>query len=157
MPLDELEEVIDKVVSPERITRWIVRIVLLIVLISVGVTVTKIALHMNSKVNQVTTDRDWFVDQAYAIAGAGVLERLAKEALERHLKEVDDRSGLLSISRKEDRVESRRLSHEILDAQRSRVGLVSEYNSRAGHVTDVTVLDGLPKRVSLSGEALEAF
>ena len=149
MPLDEFEKAVDKVASPERITRWIVRIVLMIVLVSVAVTVTKIALHMNSKVNQVTTDRDWFLEQREAIAGAGVLERLAREALVRHQSEVDERSGLLSVSRKEDRVESRRLNQAILDAQKERLDLVKDYNSRSSHTADKSILSGLPIHIEL--------
>ena len=154
MPLDEIEKVVDKVMSPERITRWIVRIVLLIVLISVGVTVTKIALHMNTKVDLVTTDRAWFKSRIEEIAGSRIGETLAQQALARHQEEVAKRSGLLSVSRKEDRMESRRLNQQIFEEQKDRVLLVKEYNSRASQVTDDR-LAGLPKHLSLKQLTIE--
>jgi len=150
MPLDEIEKTVDKVASPERITRWIVRIVLLIVLISVGVTVTKLALHMNSKVDAVTIDRDWFLEQREVIAGSDVEVRLAQDALARHQAEVAERSGLLSISREEDRVESRRLNQAILDAQKRRIALVEDYNSRASRLADNSIISGLPIHIDLN-------
>jgi hypothetical protein len=157
MPLDKVEKVVDKVASPERITRWIVRIVLLVVLVSVGITVVKIALHMNTKVNQVTTDRDWFVTQREAIDAAEMEERVAREAYVRHRDEVEARSGLLSISRKEDRVEHNRLTEAILALQMGRIDLIEDYNARAGHVTDENILTGLPKHIKYENILNPAF
>jgi len=114
------------------------------------VTVTKLALHMNSKVDAVTIDRDWFLEQREVIAGSDVEVRLAQDALARHQAEVAERSGLLSISREEDRVESRRLNQAILDAQKRRIALVEDYNSRASRLADNSIISGLPIHIDLN-------
>lgn len=148
MAIDDIEDAVDKVVAPDRIVRWIVRIVLLIVLVSVGVTVTKLALHMSNKVVQATTDNGWFSQQFEAIEAAKLEEQAAREALDRHLKDVSARSGPLTFSRSDDRTTTQNLNQQILDAQRRRLELIRDYNSRASQVTDPAILSDLPHHIS---------
>lgn len=150
MPTDEIEDAVDKVVAPDRIMRWIVRIVLLIVLISVAITVTKLALHTTTRIdNAVTTDRAWFVAQHEAIEAAKLEEKAAREALERHQADVAARSGPLTFSRSDDRSAAQHLNQQILDAQRRRLDLIKEYNSRAAQNIDPAFLNGLPSHIAL--------
>jgi len=122
--------------------------VLLIVLIGVAVTVTKLAFHMNRKVEQATTDHDWFLEQHEKIKATKLERESAKAALKRHQEEVDKRSGLFSISRSSDREKAAKLNQQILDAQKKRLKLTREYNTRAGQV-DPKELSGLPKHIDL--------
>lgn len=151
MPLDEIENIVDKVVAPDRIIRWIVRIVLLIVLCSVGAVVLKLALHSVDKVERATIDRDWFVQQKEAIDAARLEEKAAREALSRHKAEVKARSGVFSFSHKDDRLRTDALNNSVLAVQKKQLALTRDYNTRAGQVVDVTYLQGLPKRISLGG------
>ena len=153
--LDNFEDAVDTVIAPDRMMRWIVRVVLLIVLIAVGVTVGKIVIHMTKKVDQVTTDRDWFVAKQEEITSAELEEQAARDALTRHLDEVKERSGMFSFSRSGDRTETQRLNHNILAAQMRRLAVVREYNSRAGQITDKNILTGLPAHVDLSHDSIE--
>ena len=134
--LDSFENTVDQVLSPDRIMRWIVRIVLLIVLIGVAVVVTKLAFHMTAKVETVTTDRDWFSTQLQVIEAAGAKERAAREALERHQADVKSRSGMFTLTKQSDLDETNRLNNEILSAQKERASLVADYNARLQKVTD---------------------
>lgn len=152
MPIDEIEDAVDRVVSPERITRWIVRILLLFVLIGVAISAGKLSLHWMRKVDTVTTDRDWFVRQQASIESSRLEERAAREALDRHLADVQARSGAFSISHSDDRVATQRLNQQILDAQRRRLLLVQEYNARAGQAVDPSVLAGLPTSIEINQE-----
>jgi hypothetical protein len=147
MPLDDIEKAVDEVASPERFTKWIVRIVLLSVLIGTGIAVAKVAWHMVHKVETATTDRTWFVNQKESIDSAAREEQAAREALQRHQADVESRSGLLSWSHSDDRATTQRLNQQILDAERRRLNLVSDYNTRAGEVADPSYLEGLPKHI----------
>lgn len=150
MPLDEIEETVDKVVAPERIMRWIVRIVLLIVLISVAVTVTKLALHTTNKIDQaVTTDASWFSTQFESIEASRLEERAAREALDRHMADVAARSGPLTMSRADDRNMTQSLNQQILNAQRRRLELIQAYNARVASLTDQALIGQLPKHIPL--------
>lgn len=137
--LDNIEGAVDEVLNPNRIMRWIVRIVLLIILISVGVVVTKLALHMTAKVETVTTDREWYLSQQEAIEAASIQVEAAKEALVRHQQEVEGRSGTFSMSHQSDRDESANLNHEILTAENKRVALIREFNSALRRATDPAI------------------
>lgn len=149
--LDNFENAVDEVVAPARLMRWTVRIVLLVVLIAVGATVGKIALHMTHKVDQVTTNnRDWFVEKHAAIEASEFEEVAARQALNRHIEDVRERtSSIFSIGRKADRDETIRLNHSILEIQTKRVALIQEYNTRAAQVTDPDVLVNLPREIML--------
>lgn len=150
MPLDEIEDTVDKVVAPDRIMRWIVRIVLLIVLISVAITVTKLALHTTDKIDRaVTTDATWFTQQYEQIEATKLEERAAREAFDRHQADVTARSGPLTLSRADDRATTHNLNQQILDAQRRRLALIQEYNSRVTTVPDQSVLGQLPRHIPL--------
>lgn len=150
MPLDEIEDAVDKVASPDRLMRWIVRIVLMFVLIGVAVSVAKLSFHWIGKVDQVTTDRSWFVTQHEAIEAAKLEERAAREALDRHQKDVEARSGPLTFSRADDRATTQHLNQQILDAERRRLDLIRAYNSRAAEVSDPGFLQGLPRHIDLA-------
>jgi hypothetical protein len=150
MPLDEIEDAVDKVASPDRLMRWIVRIVLMFVLLGVAVSVAKLCFHWIGKVDQVTTDRGWFVTQHEAIEAAALEEQAAREALDRHTKDVEARSGPLTFSRADDRAMTQRLNQQILDAGRRRLDLARAYNARAAEVSDPVFLQGLPKHVDLA-------
>lgn len=149
MPLDDIEKAVDEVASPERLTRWIVRIVLLFVLVGVGISVAKLCFHFVGKVDAVTTDRAWFASQQEAIQAAKLEEQAAREALERHNAEVKERSGFLSISHKDDRDKADAFNRTILSAQTRRLSLIKDYNARAAEVSDPAFLEGLPKRIEL--------
>lgn len=150
MPTDEIEDAVDKVVAPDRIMRWIVRIVLLVVLISVAVTVTKLALHTTNKIDEaVTTDATWFSTQFEAIEAAKLEERAAREALERHQADVAARSGPLTFSRADDRVTTQNLNQQILEIQRRRLELIKAYNARVQGSTDQAMLGQLPRHIPL--------
>jgi hypothetical protein len=133
--------------------------VLLIVLIGVGVPVTKLALHMSSKINAAIADYDWFANAAIAdydwfankhgeIKGAEVLELLAYGRLQRHQAEVKSRSGTFSISCKGDREAYRRLNQTYTDTTANRSDLIEEYNTAASHVRDKTIFGALPKHIT---------
>jgi hypothetical protein len=153
VPLDEIEDAVDKVASPERLTKWIVRIVLLFVLVGVAVSVAKLCFHWIGKVDQVTTDRSWFATQNEAIEASKLEEQAAREALDRHTKDVEARSGPLTFSRADDRAMTQRLSQQILDVQKRRLDLVRAYNAKAAEVSDPGFLQGLPKHIDLAPEA----
>jgi multidrug efflux pump subunit AcrB len=149
MPLDDIENAVDKVASPERVTKWIVRIVLLFVLVGTAFTVGRLCFHWLDKVDAATIDRSWFTTQYESIQATELEIKAAHDALARHEAEVASRSGTFSISRSEDRVESRRLNQVILDVQRKRLGLVRDYNARAAEVSDQGFLAGLPGHIDL--------
>jgi hypothetical protein len=149
MSLDEIEDTVDKVASPERLTKWIIRIVLLFVLVGVGVSVAKLCFHFLRKVDQVTTDRSWFVAQNESIEATRLEERAAREALDRHLADVQARSGPLTFSRADDRTATQRLNQQILDAERRRLDLIRSYNAQAAVVSDPAFLQGLPRHIDL--------
>ena len=153
MPLDEFERAVDQVASPERFTRWIVRIVLLTVLIGVGIVVVKIAFHTLNKVENATTDRAWFVQQHEAIRAAKLEEEAAEAALDRHQADVAARSGTFSFSHSDDREATQTLNQQILDARKRWLSLVRDYNSRAGDVVDSAYLEGLPRHIDLEQES----
>jgi len=60
---------------------------------------------------------------------------------------------MFSISHSDDREATQTLNQQILDAQKRRLALVREYNSRAGQVTDTAYLDGLPRYIDLEQES----
>lgn len=166
--LDKLEEHVDKVLSPERAMRWMVRIIVLIVVLGVAAVLGRVAWHMIAKVDKAvdeveqqqqdaevraTLNHNWFVLKKDAIDAATVEVRACIGALARHQDEVRSRSGTFSISRKEDREESARLNRAIVEAQRRRLALLRDYNEKAATVNS-SVLGDLPAHFEVAEVSL---
>lgn len=96
----------------------------------------------------VVIDHAWFIRSHQDIQALEQEIEAARDALERHQKEVKERSGIFSISRKEDRAESERLNHNILELQRRRIDQIQSYNLQAAKA-DAEALGELPKELSL--------
>lgn len=151
--LDRIEEMADRVLSPERGLRWGVRLLVLIVLVAAIVAMVKAALVLTSRVTTkveeaavvATVDRPWFVAQLDAIKATDLEEAAAREALERHKKAASERL----ISRESDRHEESRLNSAIVGVQTKRLDLIRVYNKNAASVVDPKVLEGLPRHLEL--------
>ena len=96
----------------------------------------------------VVIDHAWFSQRGQDVQALEQEIVSAREALKRHQSEVKDRSGLFSVSRKADRIESDRLNHQILVLQRRRIALIREYNLKAAKAEAETLRE-LPKELSM--------
>jgi len=160
--IDKIEETVDKVLSPERAFKWMVRIIVLIVVIGASAIVMRVAWHMTVKVDRAVdeieaeqTPSSWFILKKDAIDASDLEIQAFRDALARHQAEVAERSGTFSVSHKSDRTESARLNRAIATAQNTRVALIREYNGRAVSA-ESSVLLGLPRHVELIEQQPEA-
>lgn len=153
--LKSFENAVDTVLAPDRAVRWMVRIIVAIVIFGAGAVVLRIAWHMVGKVDQAVVEMETqeevsalthnsFVIKKDAIDACGLEIKAAREALARHLIDVDSRF----ISRESDRIETSRLNSAITSAQQTRLDLIRDYNERATRVA-VTMLGDLPKHIDV--------
>jgi hypothetical protein len=158
--LDKLEEQVDKVLSPERAMRWMVRIVVLAVILAVVFVLGKVAFHMIGKVDKAveeveaqevqaaeraTLKHDWFVLKKDAIDASALEIKAAHAELARHLADVKTRF----VSRESDRRGTAQLNAKIANAQVKRLDLIRDYNAKATRV-EASVLGDLPKHIAVA-------
>lgn len=145
--IDKIERVADKVLAPDRLVRWAVKLLLFVLVLATSLVVVRIALsvlgRMESAANAAALDHAWFVDKLEAIQAARQEEAIARDALERQRAEVDK---LLFGPRQADRAQTAALELAILTANRAKLHAIKEYNSSAQLASD-EVLGGLPRRV----------
>jgi len=164
--LDKIEETVDKVLSPERAMRWMVRIVVLVIILGVCFVLGRVAMHMLGKVDTAvqevekqdqeeaaaaeaaSLDYNWFVLKKDAIDAATIEVRKRMEALAGHNTVAANR-GMLAFKGKEDRREAVRLQGRIAEAQSARLTLIRNYNETAARVTPA-VLGELPKHIEVA-------
>lgn len=96
----------------------------------------------------VVIDHAWFSQKGQNVRALEQEIVSAREALKRHQADVKSRSGLFSVSRKADRVESDRLNQQVLVLQRRRIAMIRDYNLKADRAEAETLGD-LPKEISM--------
>jgi hypothetical protein len=120
-------------------------------LATVAVGVSELSKRAPATNEQAGLSADWFEARLGEIETLDQEIVVAKETFERHKKEVEERSGLFSISRKEDRAEAKRLNNLILKLEQQRIDTINRYNSTARIHSNVN-FGRLPQEIPLRRE-----
>lgn len=163
--LDRLETHIDRVLSPERAMRWMVRIVVLVIILGVCFVLGRVAWHMLGKVDKAVQavekqdfestqaaeasklDHNWFVLRKDAIDASSIEVSTYIDDLARHYEIVANRS-MFSFKGKEDNREAVRLKQVIAAAQLRRLDLIRDYNAMAARVP-IQIIGDLPDHIDV--------
>ena len=123
MPAAELE----KVLEPKRLVKIFSQIFLAIVLGIALIVGVRMAYRAANTVEATSYDHVWFTETLEEIHSLDHQLTEIRDALARHRKEVDSRW----VSRSDDRVETQRLTHQLLSLQEQRSDLAKDYNVAA--------------------------
>jgi hypothetical protein len=143
MSLDEVE----KSLEPKRLIRILISLFVVLVVIIALVKGLSMAAGTMDKVEASSRDHAWFkatYEEIHALEHQIVEVR---DAAMKHQAQVDSRW----VSRQDDRVETQRLAHHLIELTERRAGLIREYNISAD-AADPETLGDLPKVLAATEE-----
>jgi hypothetical protein len=134
--LENLENVLDPTLWGRIISKfWMIGAMVVMACVLAGVAINQMS----------PIDQEWFISKKHEIEALDQEIQAAREALERHQAEVEERSGLLSWSRESDRKESERLNNHILELEHQRIELVRRFNTERASYSGAEELPNLPE------------
>ena len=147
MPTKEIEEALE----PKRIIRIFISVFLIFVLSIALMASIRMASNAANTVEATTRDHVWFTQTLEQIKALDKQIVETKTALAAHEANISSRLMSKVWVSSDDRAETQRLTHQLLDLQEKHTSLVRDYNT-ATESTDSEILGELPRKIELNND-----